>query len=118
MTQTLVESGSGRVLARRIVRAAGPLQRTIGLLPRRRLDADEGMWFDRCNAVHTLGMRVPIDVVFLDERGVVVRVDACVRPWRYAIAAHAASTVLELAAGSCARLGIVAGMNLQLIGLS
>lgn len=117
MTQTLVEAGSGRVLARRIVRAVNPLHRTIGLLTRKRLEADDGMWFDRCSAVHTLGMRVPIDVVFLDERGTVVRVDAAVPPWRAAVSASEASTVLELAAGSCARLGIVAGMSLELRSL-
>ncbi|MBV8491754.1 MAG: DUF192 domain-containing protein [Candidatus Eremiobacteraeota bacterium] len=111
---TLVEVRSGRVLAGRIERAAGPLGRTIGLLTRSRLDPDEGMWFDGCSAVHTLGMRVPIDVVFLDERGCVLHVEPSVRPWRAAVAARGAHDVLELAAGSCERWGVVAGTRLEL----
>ncbi|HTU81038.1 MAG TPA: DUF192 domain-containing protein [Candidatus Acidoferrales bacterium] len=114
MTGALVDAGSGRVLARRVVRATGPLRRTFGLLGRGALGADDGMWFDGCAAVHTVGMRFSIDVVFLDERGAVVRVDAGVAPWRAARCGGGVRTVVELAAGSCARLGIAAGTRLAL----
>jgi uncharacterized membrane protein (UPF0127 family) len=59
-------------------------------------------------------MRMAIDVVFLDDRGIVLRVETSVRPWRATVAAGGARNVLELAEGSCARLGIVAGMKLEL----
>jgi len=113
VTGTLRDRRDGRPLARRIVRAAGPLARTWGLLGRRSLAPGEGMWFDGCSAIHTFGMRMAIDAVFLDEHGTVVRVAAELAPWRTA-SAPAARDVLELGAGECARAGIAAGSRLEM----
>jgi uncharacterized membrane protein (UPF0127 family) len=113
-TGALIDAASNRMLARRIVRADGTLARTVGLLRRRELEADEGMWFDRCSTVHTLGMRMAIDVVFLDRSGTVVAVKSSVPPWRPAVSAARAASVLELADGKCEQAGIVAGMRLEL----
>lgn len=113
MTGQLIDVAAQRVLARRIVRAIGPIARTVGLLARSDLDPDEGMWFDRCSAVHTLGMRMAIDVVFLDTGGTVVGVEPWVKPWRPAVSARNASSVLELRAGHCEAVGIVPGLKLE-----
>jgi uncharacterized membrane protein (UPF0127 family) len=112
LTGALVDAGSQRVLIRNVVRAIGPVARTLGLLGRTSMSDDEGMWFDGCNSIHTLFMRVPIDVVFLDRNGVVVLVAAGVKPNRPLVADRGARTVVELASGSCAREGIVEGMRL------
>lgn len=53
-------------------------------------------------------MRFPIDVVFLDSQMKVVATTTRLRPWRIA-ATRRAHSVLELAAGECARLGIQVG---------
>jgi len=78
--------------------------RMRGWLGRRRLDEGEALWLLPCRAVHTLGMRMPIDVVFLDTRGVVVRVVSALPPGRAALCWRAAS-VLELAAGTMRQIG-------------
>jgi hypothetical protein len=114
VTGRLLETQTGRVVARRVARAAGPLARLAGLLGRRHLDPDEGMWFDRCGAIHTLGMTIAIDVVFLDRDGVVLAVASDVEPWRLSIGARGARNVVELAAGTCARTGLVAAMRLEM----
>ena len=57
-------------------------------------------------------MRFPIDAVFLDARGRVVRVAANLRPWRLATAARGARDTLELPAGAAARAGTQAGDEL------
>jgi uncharacterized protein len=75
---------------------------------------DEAMWFDWCSAVHTMGMRVAIDVVFLDREGTVIRLVSPAQPWCPWIGARGACNVLELAAGACARIGIEPGMRLEL----
>jgi uncharacterized protein len=74
---------------------------------------DEAMWFDGCSAIHTLGMRMAIDVLFLDRRGTIILLVAQARPWRPYISAPGARAVVELAAGACARAGIEAGMQLE-----
>lgn len=110
----LLDRASGRVLTERLARAAGLMARTIGFLGRCDLGDDEGMYFDRCHAVHTLGMRVPIDVLFLDASGAVVAIAPSVPPWRAVVSARGASSVVELPAGFCARAGIRVGDGLAL----
>ena len=110
----LLDRASGRLLTERLVGAAGLMARTIGLLGRGELGEDEGMYFDRCHAVHTLGMRVAIDVLFLDASGTVVAIAASVRPWRAVVSARGASSVLEFPAGFCARAGVRVGDVLEL----
>jgi len=73
--------------------------RLKGCLGRSCLDEGEVLWLSPCRAVHTLGMRMPIDVVFLDRRGTVVRVVHGLLPGRVAVCWRATS-VLELAAGT------------------
>jgi hypothetical protein len=41
--------------------------------------AGHALLIPHCRSVHTFGMRFPIDVAFLDERGRVLRVERCVR---------------------------------------
>jgi uncharacterized protein len=85
----------------------------MGLLGRSSMSDDEAMWFDWCTGVHTMGMRIAIDVVFLNEKATVVRVVSLVAPWRPWIGARGAFTVVELAGGACARLGIETGMQFE-----
>ena len=49
-------------------------------------------------------MRFPIDVLFLDERGTVLRVSSALAPWRTLVCARATSA-LELPAGTAAASG-------------
>jgi uncharacterized membrane protein (UPF0127 family) len=42
-----------------------------------------GLWIRPCRGVHTLAMRFPIDVVYLDRAGTVVHVEHNLQPWRF-----------------------------------
>jgi uncharacterized protein len=57
-----------------------------------------------CRSVHTFGMRFPIDGVFLDERGAVLRVDRNV-PRRRVLMCRGAFAVLETRAGEADLFG-------------
>jgi len=82
-----------------ITRADTFWARCKGLLGVRHLDAGQALWLAPCRAVHTCGMRIAIDVVFLDAGGRVLRVVHSLVPWRLVVCLRAAS-VVELAAGS------------------
>src|SRR6476646_5526068 len=56
------------------------------------------LWLPRCRSVHTFGMRFPLDLVWLDAAGAVVRVDRSVPPRRVGWCRVAAS-VVELPVG-------------------
>ena len=96
-----------------IVRAAGPLGRSIGLLGRASLAPGDGMWFDGCSSIHTFAMRTSIDVVFVDADGRVLGVVERLRPWR-AAAVAGARDVVELAPGTCASAGLRAGSLIEM----
>lgn len=88
---TLVD-GTGRRLSR-CYSATGAVARMVGLLGTPDLRVDEALHIDRCRSVHTFGMRIAIDVVFLDRDGVVVRVVRGLRPGRVAAARRTRSVV-------------------------
>ncbi|OZI63289.1 hypothetical protein CAL28_10835 [Bordetella genomosp. 11] len=82
----------------RVLRAGGWRGRLRGLLCRRRPRPGLALWLAPCRAVHTFGMRYPLDIVFLDAGGRAVSVVRGLRPWRVALCLRAVS-VVELEAG-------------------
>jgi len=89
---------SGKVLATKVGRATNFVTRGVGLLPRAQVSPDEGLWIDRCSAVHTIGMRATLDLYFLDKDQRVLRIASSVRPYRLAVTCHNAVAVVELGA--------------------
>ena len=87
------------------------LARFRGLMGQAGLPAGTGLLLPRTRSVHTHFMRFPIDVVFLDDDLRIAAIRPGLRPWRFA-SARGASSVLELAAVECTRLGIAAGVEL------
>ena len=94
----------GRCMVAKAARAVSPIERMRGLLGRPALNADEGLLIERCNLVHTLGMRYCLDLVFLDKHDRVCKLVGDVAPLRMAGSWRAAMT-LELAPGELARQG-------------
>jgi uncharacterized protein len=100
-------------VATRLVAAFDSTARRQGLLGRSGLGDGEGLVLAPCSSVHTAFMRFPIDLVFLDRAGRVLRVATGVSPWR--IRLHwRAFAVVELAAGALARTGTMTGDVVEL----
>lgn len=108
----LVTSTTGEVVCGNCTVAATPLTRLRGLLGRDGLAESHGLLIRPTWSVHTAFMRFPIDVVFLDRDLRVLKVVADLAPWRTA-SQRGARSVLELPAGECARVGLVAGDQLE-----
>lgn len=89
-----------RILASRVLRARTALSRARGLLGRGAMAPDEGLWITPCSMIHTFFMRFPIDALFLDAEGRVLRVLEDLRPWRLSPWTLRATSVLELAGGA------------------
>ncbi|HAM36261.1 MAG TPA: DUF192 domain-containing protein [Elusimicrobia bacterium] len=90
----------GQAIASRVEKAEDYDSRARGLLGRKTMAADEGLWIVPCPMIHTLFMRFPIDVIFLDRESRVVRVVENLKPWRMSPWVFRARSVLELAGGT------------------
>lgn len=88
-------------------------KRRVGLLKHSHLGPGEGLWITPCEAVHTVGMKFPIDVVFLDKRRRVLKVRSDLQKWRIAACLRARS-VLELPSGVAEATRTCVGDQLEL----
>jgi uncharacterized membrane protein (UPF0127 family) len=87
-------------------------ERLLGLMGRAPLGPGRALHLSRCRAIHTCFMRFPLDAIFLDARGVVVRRMHLIRPWRLALGGRHAVSVIELEAGWLAPDAVAAGDQL------
>lgn len=109
----LVNRTRGSVLATRVEPAFDSRSRRRGLLGRASLPAEVALAIAPSNAVHTFGMRFPIDVLFVRRDGQVVKRVLGLAPRRVA-AAWRAFAVLEFAAGRPEVAATDVGDQLQL----
>lgn len=84
-----------RIGDRQVAVAAGFRCRLLGLAGLEREMAGEGLLIPRCAAVHTVGMRFELDLVFLDRRGQPLATVHAVPPRRF-VWRRGASAVLEI----------------------
>lgn len=110
----LVNLTRGSVVAERVERAEGALQRMRGLLGRAGLADGEALVIAPCTSIHTFFMRFPLDVLFLDRGLAVLRALEAVPPFRATRLHLRAACAVELAAGSLRRSGTRAGDLLRL----
>ena len=108
----LVNRTRGAVLAVRIERAERVLDRMRGLLGRPAFREGDALAIAPCASIHTFFMKFPIDAVFLDRQGRVVRAVAELRPWRATRFHLRADQVVELPAGTLSRTGTREGDQL------
>ncbi|MFM1887082.1 MAG: hypothetical protein RL026_2239 [Pseudomonadota bacterium] len=87
-------------------------ERGRGLLGRRLADDGQALLIRRCNAVHTIGMRQRIDVVFCAADGRILRIVPSLQPFRVALCAEATDT-WEWRAGAAERLCLQPGDRLN-----
>jgi uncharacterized protein len=93
------------VLCASVEEAQGAMGRGKGLMGRESLSTGAGMLIGSGPLIpilwiHTFFMRFPIDLVFLNRAGRIVRIQPNVRPWRLTVPVLGACNVLELEAGA------------------
>jgi hypothetical protein len=98
----------GTTLCEHFENAGGVGGKSRGLLGREGLEAGHGMLFERGRFepfmwMHMFFMRFAIDIVFLDSRGMVIRISHALKPWRVSPVVFGARRALELEAGAAIR---------------
>jgi uncharacterized protein len=112
MKTIALETANGQCVAREVRVADSFVARSLGLLRNRALAQQQGLLLIPGGSIHTIGMRFPIDVVFLDRRMRVLSVAPQIPPQRFCLAPPHTARVLELAAGRIAAVGLLIGSYL------
>lgn len=105
----------GNVVASRLTIADTFETRRRGYLGRTSIEPGEGMLLTPCYAIHMVGMKFALDVVFLDRELRVVAVYADVPPGALNRSSRKAHSALELPAGTVAAKRVEVGDTLQVL---
>ncbi|MGO8948417.1 MAG: DUF192 domain-containing protein [Ktedonobacterales bacterium] len=111
----VVNVSTGETLAEQAVVADTLMARFIGLQGKRGLPESSGLVLLPTNAIHTLFMLMPIDVVFVSQAGKVLRVGRHLRPWRLGPIVPKALYCIELPADKAAATSIGHSIELRAI---
>ena len=104
-----INAATGQVIASRVKIAQDFKSRSIGLLNRISLDEDEALLIKPCNAIHTFFMKFPIDVLFLDKKGKIVKIRHSLQKSRFSGNMLRAYMTLEMAPGKLRKIQINQG---------
>jgi uncharacterized protein len=115
MTLIATNLDTGVVVADNVAVASTRATRAVGLLSRTGLDPGEALWIVPSRGVHTWGMRFTIDIVALDERGVVVDRVSRLKQWRIRLPRRGTAGVLELPPGTLDASGTILGHRIELV---
>lgn len=83
-------------LSLNVIAADTMFARLRGLIGRLRLRGDEGIWVVPSSGIHTVGVLLPLDLIYLDEDHRVIHLVEHISPFRLAPLRTRASSVLEL----------------------
>ena len=111
-TVRVLNATKGSVLGDAVEVADTSLTRMKGLLGKTRLEVGGGMLIFPSQAVHTIAMRFPIDVVFIDRNWRVLHVQPALVPNRISGLHWKARCVLELPLGAIEQTGTGVGDEL------
>jgi uncharacterized protein len=74
----------------------------------------DGLWIVPSRGVHTLAMKFPIDVLYLDTNKHVVHVEQNLKPWRVARVSMHTASVLELPGDTLKSSGTAIGDEIEI----
>jgi uncharacterized membrane protein (UPF0127 family) len=101
-------------LATKVRKADSFLTRLVGLLKRTHLGPEEALWLMPSKGIHTIGMKFPIDVVFLDKNNLVVAIVSGLVPYRMTGVHWKGQSVLELPKGTLQKSRTEVGDQLEI----
>jgi uncharacterized membrane protein (UPF0127 family) len=110
----LINERTGETIADIIEIARTRRERRRGLLGRDGLPRGSALVLTPCNAIHTVGMRFPIDVAFVDKRGRVRRIVRKLGPSRIKICLRARTTI-ECPSGQLEEIRLQVGDQVKLV---
>jgi uncharacterized protein len=96
----IINKNNNCIIAENAFIADSPLKRVKGLLGRTELPKGEALIIRPCNSIHTIFMRFPIDVLFVDAHNTIVKIKSFLKPFRLTGIYFNTAYVVELPAGT------------------
>lgn len=100
-------------LATKVKKADSFITRLVGLLKRRNLGPEEALWLVPSKGIHTVGMKFPIDVIFLDRGNKVINLISSLPPYRVSSINFRAVSLVELPSGAIKKSHTEVGDQLE-----
>jgi hypothetical protein len=103
-------------LATHLAVAGTHWSRLLGLMGKEAASfpSGKGLWIIPSRGVHTLAMKFPIDVLYLDKNKLVVHVEQNLKPWRVARVSMHTASVLELPGNTLNSSGTAVGDEIEI----
>lgn len=101
-------------LATKVKKADNFLTRLVGLLKRRNLGPEEALWLIPSKGIHTIGMKFPIDIIFLSRDSKVLAITSDLLPNRISRVRLNGYSVLELPKGTIKKSHTEVGDQLEI----
>lgn len=108
----LFNKSTGEILLHEMKIADSFLSRLVGLMGKG-IDKEEGLLITPCSSIHCMFMKIPIDVLFLDETFHVIHKISGMKPWRISPIVKGSISVVEGVEGAFARVSIGDQVNLK-----
>lgn len=102
------------VIAEDAILANTSWKRMKGLLGKKEFGKGCALILEPCNSIHTLFMRFPIDVLFVDKNNKVIKAISCIKPFRLTYVYFNAARAIELPAGTIQMSSVYEGDTLLL----
>jgi hypothetical protein len=113
-TFVVLNKRSGTTISHSVALAGTSSERRRGLKEVDDLAEGQGLWISPCEAIHTFGMKTPIDAIFIDRDGCVRKLYASIPPRRIGWC-FTADSVIELSTGVIERSKTKVGDHLELV---
>ena len=110
----LKNSSKQTVIVQKLELAEGFVSRAMGLLGRKSLEPDTGLWIRPCSDIHTWFMQFDFDAVFVDSKLIVQSVHPNLKPWKF-VFQRKAKSVFELPDGQVQKSNIEVGDQLDVV---
>ncbi|MDD3853299.1 MAG: DUF192 domain-containing protein [Syntrophomonadaceae bacterium] len=113
MTQTVQLKLQEKTVIEQCILADSFTSRLKGLLGKKSITDREALILVPCDMVHTIGMRFPIDIVFVNREGLVLKIIENLQPNRIAARVSGAWAVIEMQNGMADASGIKPSLVLK-----
>jgi len=95
-TLTVLNLDSGETIANDVRCSLSFFSRLKGLIGKKRIKENEGLFIPNCSSIHSIFMRCNIDIIFLDKNFRITKTVRNIKPYRIVMGTFHTSHVIEL----------------------